>query len=317
MSSITLLEANPESRISIRASSLGTAEFCFLVILITLAGITVDQLAAPVLYTSSPLWGAVTCLLLVWRRGERRFDPETISRRWNLSPSRILLFSTAHLTLILVARSLQDMLQPVAGSMTLAGWFVAVIKLSVLLPTALLVPFAEWRTLTRTYAAEGIAALIVLFTYFPGRALAALWPWYGHVLGKSVFLLSSFLVPALTLHNSLNPVLSGPDLDLTILFGCSGINGLELFDSLFALVVFLDWNRLRKVRTLFAYFLGIAAMLVGNTLRITFLFVLGNHGFAAAVARTHIAAGWAFFSVVFLVFLSVCYGRMLNGPIAP
>ena len=316
MSSIILFRGNAESRISIGARSFGAAQFCFLTILITLGAIAIDQLAAPVLYTSSPLWSAAACLLLVWRRGEHSFDSQTISQRWNLSLSRILLFTAAHLTLILAARSLQVSFRPVAGSTTLAGWLVAAIKLTVFLPTVLILPLAKWRTVARTYASEGIAAIIVLLTYFPGRALAALWPWYGHILGKLVFLLSSFFVPALTLQNSSNPVLSGPHLDLTILFGCSGISGLELFDCLFALVVFLDWNRLRKVRTLSAYFLGIATMLAANTLRITFLFVLGNHGLAAAVARTHIAAGWLFFSAVFLVFLSLCYGRLLESPTA-
>jgi hypothetical protein len=39
---------------------------------------------------------------------------------------------------------------------------------------------------------------------------------------------------------------------------------------------------------------------------------LGNHGFADSVSRFHISAGWIFFSVVFLVYLSMMYGWMLG-----
>jgi exosortase/archaeosortase family protein len=83
-----------------------------------------------------------------------------------------------------------------------------------------------------------------------------------------------------------NPTLSGPDLDVTIVPECSGINGLELFDYLFGVVAVLDWNRLRKGRVLFAYGTGLFAMLLGNAIRIT--------------------------CFVFLVYLSMVYGWMLG-----
>jgi exosortase/archaeosortase family protein len=77
-------------------------------------------------------------------------------------------------------------------------------------------------------------------------------------------------------------------------------------------VAVLDWNRLRRGRALFAYFAGLFAMLFGNAIRITSFVVFGNHGFAESISRFHVSAGWFFFSVVFLVYLSMTYSWMLG-----
>ena len=214
--------------------------------------------------------------------------------------------------LVVAARLLTETVQPLAGRVTAGGTLLAGVKLCVLFPTLLLLPFAQWKKVVRLYAPEAIAGLVVLITFFPRRVLEALWPWYGQALGQFVFLLARFLVPGLGYLKDLDPTLTGPDLDVTIILDCSGINGLELFDILFSLVVISDWNRLCKSRTFFAYFAGLLAMLLGNALRITSFVVLGNHGFAQSVLRFHISAGWIFFSVVFLVYLCLTYRWMLN-----
>jgi exosortase/archaeosortase family protein len=185
------------------------------------------------------------------------------------------------------------------------------LKVSVLLPTLLLLPRERWPIVARTYAAEGIASLIVLFTFFPGRFLAAIWPWYGQVLGSLVFFVSRLFVHGITYAALLSPTIHGPGLDVTILPACSGISGIELFDYLFAFVVLLDWNHLRKGRALLAYFGGVAVMLAGNGLRIVSFVVLGNHGFAEVIARFHLTAGWIFFSMLFLVYLFSIYRNLL------
>jgi exosortase/archaeosortase family protein len=198
------------------------------------------------------------------------------------------------------------------GTFSFAGWVTAALKMSVLLPTLLLLPLNRWRLVARIYAAEALAAVVVLFTFFPSRVAGAIWPWYGQVLGRMVFFVSGLLAPGLTLGTGLTPTIHGPDLDVTILFSCSGISGVELFDYLFAIVAFADWNRLRKGHALLAYFAGIAAMLVGNGLRIVTFVVLGNRGFADGISRFHISAGWLFFSAVFLVYLSLTYRWFLK-----
>jgi exosortase/archaeosortase family protein len=240
------------------------------------------------------------------------FEAQTGSASFRFSGGRVALFVTAHVVLVSAARLLQGTLEPIAGTLSAAGWVTAALKLSVLLPTLVLLPLKRWRILANTYAAESIAGLVVLFTFFPGRILGSIWTWYGPLLGKSVLLFSGLFVHGLTYTGGLTPTIQGPALDVNILPACSGISGIELFDYLFAFVALLDWNRLRKGRTLAAYFGGIVAMLIGNGLRIASFVILGNRGFADAVVRFHLSAAWFFFSVVFLVYLSLTYRKLLH-----
>ena len=316
MVSLTVVpQATSSSHASLRLGNRLVPGTFFLTLLLTLAAIAADQFVAPALYTSSPLWATAACLLLVWRRGDplgSALDPVAGSRNMRLSTARIAMFCGAHALLVLAALATQGALQPVAGTSTTGGWIVAALKLSTLAPTFLLLPPAEWRIFWRAYKAEAVAAIVVLFTFFPSRMINSIWPWYGQALGKFVFFLSQTVVPSLAYRSSLTPTLAGPHLDVTILLACSGIDGVRLFDYLFAFVVFLDWNWLRKGRALLAYFAGIAVIVFGNALRITSFVVLGNHGFAKFVARFHLSAGWIFFTLVFLAYLSLIYRHLLS-----
>jgi exosortase/archaeosortase family protein len=310
--SLTLTSnSNLRSRLATREGRLTVFQFSLLVMLLTLAAIAADQFAAPVLFTSSPLWTVVVCAALVWRRGTRGLDREEKAADLQFTFSRIVVFISAHILLVIVTRLLYSAVTPAAGTLSIAGWIVALLKLSVLLPTLVLLPGSKWKILARVYAAEFVAGLVVLFTFFPSRIIASIWPWYGQFLGRLVFLFSGLFVHGLTYNSALSPTISGPDLDVTVLLACSGISGIELFDYLIAFVAFLDWNRLRKGRTLAAYFLGIAAMFLGNALRIASFVIFGNRGFAEAVSRFHLSAGWLFFSIVFLVYLSLTYRKLL------
>jgi len=300
------------SRGIVSPGSFAAPWFLLLALTLVLLAVVADQFAAPILHSSSPLWAATACLLLVWRRGKIPLSPGDPALGLSMSIGRLAAFLAAHGVIILLARSLSFKFQAASGAMTVGGTLVAASKLCVLVPAMLLFSLAAWKKIATFYFPEAIAALVVLLTFFPTRALEALWPWYGQLLGRFVHTLARIFVPGLGYLADSNPTLSGPDLDVTIISECSGINGLELFDYLFGVVVFLDWNRLRKPRALFAYGAGLFAMLLGNAIRITSFVVLGNHGFAESVARFHISAGWIFFSVVFLVYLSMTYGWMLG-----
>jgi exosortase/archaeosortase family protein len=310
--SLTLTsERNFRSQTVSQQGNLTVPQFSFLASLLTLAACAADQFIAPALYSTSPLWAAAVCTALVWMRGDTGFKRLDAAVHFGFSFERIVLFVAAHALLLSSALLLPAALEQLAGTVSPAGWVTAGLKLSVLLPTLLLLPRQRWPMVARTYAAEGIAALIVLFTFFPGRILATIWPWYGQMLGGLVFFISGLFVHALTYSGALTPTIHGPGLDVTILQACSGISGIELFDYLFAFVALLDWNRLRKGRLLLAYFGGIAVMLSGNGLRIVSFVVLGNHGFAEVVARFHLTAGSIFFSLLFLVYLSSIYRKLL------
>jgi exosortase/archaeosortase family protein len=302
----------------IQSGSLPVRRFLLLVLGLTLTAIAADQFAAPVLRTTSPLWATAAFLVLVWRRDELPSNPGPGPFERTLSIIRLAFFFTAHFVLIQHARMLTSMLVPVAGSHTASGLLVAAWKLSVLVPTILLLPLSRLKGLATAYKHEGMAALVVFVTFSPWRAMEAVWPWYGQLLGRFVYTLASFFVAGLGYVKDLTPTITGPDLDITIVQACSGITGLELFGYLFGVVTILDWNRLWKWRGLLAYFAGLFAVLLGNALRITSFVVFGNRGFADFVLRFHVSAGWIFFSVVFLVYLSLTYRWMLNkGNSAP
>jgi len=315
--------SNLRAKTFVEQGSLSVSVFALLALILTLGAVAADQFAAPILYSSSPLWALAIMAALVWRRGETRLGREAQSRGFQLSSEaaafrfsgvRIVLFAAGHVLLVLAAHALRGAVALAAGTISPAGWIIAALKMLVLAPTAVLIPLKRWRNLLRTYSTECVAAAVVLFTFFPGRVITAIWPWYGQILSKTVLAVSGLFVPGLTYAASFTPTIQGPYLDVTILLACSGISGLELFDCLFAFVAILDWNRLRKRRTLAAYFLGIAAMLLGNVLRLVFLVVLGNRGFADAVAQFHISAGWLFFTVVFLLYLAFVYRSLLVKP---
>jgi exosortase/archaeosortase family protein len=274
--------------------------------------VATDQSLAPILHSSSPFWAILSFTLLALRR---TFNKP--SQDWSPFPlptlPRLAVFFAAHALLTLSALLLTPALGRHAGAMTAAGWTLAFAKISVLLPVVLLYPLSQWHSLARTYAAEAMASVVVLFTFFPNRIIEALWPWYGRILGRAVYSISSLFVPSLHYVPSLYPSVTGPDLDVQILLSCSGMNGLQLFDCLFALVVLCDWCRLNKGRTLVAYWFGLAAILTGNVLRIVSFVVAGNSGLATLVTRFHLPAGSIFFSVVFLVYLAIAYPWMLRA----
>jgi exosortase/archaeosortase family protein len=295
-----------------QSGSVSAPRFLLLALVLTIIGVAADQFAAPILHSTSPLWATMACLLLVWRRGKISLSPGDPDLEFSISIARLAAFLATHGVLILSARALNSAFQASSGAMTFGGTLVAASKLWVLAPTIILFPLAAWKKIAAVYFPEAIAGFVVLLTFFPSRALEAFWPWYGQLLGRFVHTLARIFVPKLAYLAASNPTLSGPELDVTIIPDCSGINGAELFDYLFGVVALFDWNRLRKGRVLLAYFAGLCAMVLGNAIRITSFVVLGNHGFSESIARFHISAGWIFFSAVFLVYLSMTYGWMLG-----
>ncbi len=295
-----------------RTGSFAAPRFFLLALVLTLFAMAADQFVAPILYSSSPLWATIAWLLLVWRRGNVLSTGGDPPFECSISIGRLAAFLAVHGAIVVLARMLSGTFQASSGVMSVEGTLIAAGKLCVLAPTMILFPLATWKKIARVYFPEAIAGVVVLLTFFPSRVLQSIWPWYGQGLGRFVHALARVFVPKLAYLSDSNPTLSGPELDVTIIPECSGINGLELFDFLFGFVALLDWNRLRKARTLVAYFAGLLAMLLGNAVRITTFVVFGNHGFAESVSRFHISAGWIFFSIIFLVYLSMTYSWLLG-----
>jgi exosortase/archaeosortase family protein len=268
----------------------------------------VDFAFAPALRnTTFPVVFAFLTLLLarcVSMDGARNEDAAGVN------PWRVVLFLLLHFGIVLAIRSAAAGVG--AYQTSYRGALLATAKLLILFPTLILLPLAEWRRFALRYHAECIAALVALLTFYPLRIFATAWPWYGPLLGQFVHRLAGLFVPGLVYVPANTPRLVGPALDVTILFSCGGLDGLRLFQNLFALLVVLDWDRLNRRRALLGYFAGLATMLLANALRIALLVVAGNRISPDLVVRFHLSAGWIFFTSVFLVFFLVMY-RWLMG----
>lgn len=219
----------------------------------------------------------------------------------SIHPVRLLLFAALHAALLLLCRSFASV----------PGMLLSLARLAVLLPALVLFPLRSWRPVARRYRAELLASLVVFFTFFPVHVMEAAWPWYSRWLGHLVYQGSLPFVAGLRYLGGADPIISGPALDLQIVVGCSGIEGVSLFDLLFGLVVLIEWNRLIKARAFACYAAGIAAFLAANVVRIILLVVLGNRLTPEiATGHFHKNAGWVFFVLVFLGILRLTYNWM-------
>jgi len=153
---------------------------------------------------------------------------------------------------------------------------------------------------------------VVFFTFFPHRIFETIWPWYSRLLGIAVWGVTRWFVPSLVCSAGTTPGFSGPQLEVSIIFACSGLDSLRLFQLLFALIAAVEWKHLNKRRALIAYFAGLGVTLMANVLRISLLVIFGNRGFTEWIMRQHVTAGWAVFTVAFLTFLTLTYNWMLQ-----
>jgi len=284
-----------------------------LALVLTLVAIAADQFAAPILLTTSPLWATFAFLLLVWRRGEMPLagcngDLHRLISMWRLSA-----FLAMHVALVLLSRSFAGAAEPFAGTPTVRGTLVGLCRLAVLIPTVALFSFRYWKQFLRAYRTEAVAALLVLTLNVPGRVLESIWPWYSQLFGWFVYLLARSFAPGLAYEPGLEPTITGPFQDTSIVFACSGISAFELLGYIFGLVIVLDWNWLRKGRALLVYFGCLFFMLLSNAIRTASLVVLGNRGFVEYVSPFHESAGAVFFCSVFLIYISMTYKWMTES----
>jgi len=281
-------------------------------LLLTLGALVVDYLLAPALYNGSTLWLTVALLVLILRAKEEFGWPEMFEG-WRMEQSwPLLLFALLHITFILVGRVWASALHAASLTYTASGGATALIKLLILLPTVVLLPPATWTGIIRTFRSELVASGVVFFTFFPHRIFETIWPWYSHLLGIAVCGVTRWFVPSLVCSAGIIPSFSGPKLQVSIIFACSGLDSLRLFQVLFGLIVAIEWKRLRRGRALIAYFAGLAMTLIANLLRISLLVILGNRGFTEWIMQQHVNAGWAVFTLEFLTFLTLTYNWMLQ-----
>jgi exosortase/archaeosortase family protein len=291
----------------LRQTQYGTA------VALTFGAVCLDSAVVSDLNTIAPAFSCGLFLLLMLRR----LPAEAVSAQSTrlqtgvpLATWRLFCFFALHLSLIGAGLALGNVWR--GPHTTFQTALLAASKYLILLPTAILLPGSAWRSFGRIYRAEWVAALIALVSFYPLRIFTMAWPWYGQALGRSVSALCHLFVPSMGYVPALTPTLLGPNLDVTIVFGCGGLQGIKLFQILFALVLVVDWNQMNRRRAIAAYFGGLAAMLIANVIRITLLFVLGNTRLRTQVIEYHLTAGWLLFTLAFIVYLFAIYRWLLK-----
>lgn len=286
------------------------------VALLTFAAVCADAAFVPELNTVAPAVSSGLFFLLMLRHRSGRSQSSRVeSRRVSVATWRVILFIAIHLAIIAVSLKSTSLWH---GSHSASvSLFLAASKYLILLPTAVLLPAASWLDFGRAYRAEWVAAALAL-TFYPYRIFAMAWPWYGAALGQFVYILSHPFVSSISYVPALNPTILGPNLDVAIVFGCGGLQGIRLFQILFMLFVVVDWNGLNRRRAVAAYFGGLLVVLMTNVIRIALLLILGNTGLQSWVIEYHLTAGWVLFTLAFLAYLFVVYRWLLRpGKSAP
>jgi len=279
-----------------------------------LFSLSLDFLLAPALRnTSFFLATALFFLLVVRRLSVLPVDKALDKTQAPLSPLRLTIFCFLHLPLIALANLLAS--RDVLYDPSSRGFLLALAKGLVFLPTAVLLTRGTWQSLLRQFRPELIASGLALLTYFPFRLFVVAWPFYSTLLARTVHFLSGLFVAGLGYAPGTSPTITGPVLDVHILFACSGLDGLRLFQLLFFLLLVCDWDHLRRWRTLTGYAAGLGLMLLANAIRIAAMVVVGNRISADLVVRYHLEAGWVYVTAVFLLLLLVSY-RWLLAPAA-
>jgi exosortase/archaeosortase family protein len=283
--------------------------------LLCLVAIAVDYLLSPALFNGSTLWATAALLLLVFRRGQAPGTNAFEITIAKLSPVRLAIFLALHAIIIATGRDLSLAFTFAAASDAGAASALAAVKLLILLPGIVLFSQSNWQLLLRRYRAEFLAALIVPFTFFPYRLFHTIWPAYSQVIASLAYYGAKPFVAGIGLISQPIPTILGPQLNLQIIFWCSGFSALALFDTLVALIAFLDWNELNHQRLLAAYIAGGLAILAANIVRISLLVIVGNNiAPKYAMGRFHVNAGWVFFAAVYIVILAISYRWMLLRP---
>jgi exosortase/archaeosortase family protein len=239
---------------------------------LSLFAIWVDSRIVPALYSARPFLALGAFATLVIVSDKSRQEGSLLPR---ISAIRLAVFASLHVLLVLAANHFTAELNSVAHSYSAAASIISASRVLVVLPTLVLFPLS--RRFYEYFAAELIAAVIVLFMFFPNRYFEWAWPWYSRVLTMGASFVCSAFVPGTHVVDGPGGLaVVGPSVDMVVDFSCSGITGMNLFHLLFGVVVAIEWNRLHKRRALICFVIGGLAYVVANFLRLVLLFLIGN-----------------------------------------
>jgi exosortase/archaeosortase family protein len=100
---------------------------------------------------------------------------------------------------------------------------------------------------------------------------------------------------------------------ITIAQSCSGIESIALFTALYALIGFLDWDKLNHRKFLWAFPAALALLFICNIFRVYFLIMSGYYiDQHIAFTLFHTYAGMVFFIIYAVIFWKLSYIWMLR-----
>jgi exosortase/archaeosortase family protein len=137
------------------------------------------------------------------------------------------------------------------------------------------------------------------------------WNFLSFVVAKIVYLMLSIFFNGAyyRIDDSLSPVVGIADVSAKIYWSCSGMEGISMFVVVFALLLFIEKDRVRSWKDIsFLAPIGIIGMFFLNILRVFFIFVAGHftsQEFATGIFHSN--AGWILFTIYCLFFIDVMY----------
>ncbi len=268
--------------------------------------VSIDYALVPALNVFTPPLVLLLTAVLVLRSGPNKNAVKGSRAAVGIRASRLFLLAAAHTVMLVGFGTARVFSSPNSVALALA-------KYSVLVPTALLLPWPAWMRFLRERRAECIAGMLALLTLYPQRFFTMAWPWYSQILGHTVYAVSRPLVSGLRYAAYPDPKILGSSLDVTILFWCSGLRGLVALQIVLALMLILDWPALNRRRALVAYLGGAVIILAANVLRIVLVVIIGNRFSSVLVARYHMAAGWIFFGLIIAACAWSAFGWLTSG----
>lgn len=163
----------------------------------------------------------------------------------------------------------------------------------------------------RGYALTAFIALVIAKFHKLFLFPALIWQSTCGIVGQSVYgvlWLTGFNAQLTwdTGPRSSFPIVGTDAFSVGVYTPCSGVEGFTSFLIVFALLVILNWRKIRIARAAFAFVAGLVAMFVANVARIYILILIGHFiGSNVAVHLWHSYGSLIFYALVIIALMSL------------
>ena len=167
-----------------------------------------------------------------------------------------------------------------------------------------------WRKLRKEI---GISVLFTFIFFQLIDLFQKIWPYFSRAVVESVSFLLRFSFSNVTknLTDLSSPGLSVNRISIQIGKACSGIDSQILFIFLFAIILFMDWNEINKLKAFLLFIPGAVGMFCMNIIRIYLLYIMALYiSTDFALTAFHSNIGWILFVFYFVAFEYFTYNWM-------